>query len=223
MINSTDSRRIVPMSKRQIDEFFDILASYIIPQSELNWKTPLDLVIAVVLSAQCTDKAVNKVTEKLWKYCRTTDDYLQFGEDWIIEQIRTIGLFRNKSKAIIGICRLIKEKFNNEVPDIRKDLESLPGVGRKTANVVLNVIFNQPTIAVDTHIFRVANRVGLAKAKTPIETEKILLQKLPEHHLKAAHHYLILHGRYTCKARRPECWRCKVKHCCNYPDKTQAV
>ena len=204
------------MSKKQVDEFFDILASNIVPKSELNWKTPLDLVIAVVLSAQCTDKAVNRVTLNLWKHCRTPEDYIRLGEDRIIEHIRSIGLFRNKSKAIIGICQALKERFNNTVPDNRRDLQSMPGIGRKTANVILNVVFNQPTLAVDTHIFRVANRIGLTHSKTPEATEKALLKKIPERHLKAAHHYLILHGRYTCKARRPDCWHCKVSHCCNY-------
>ena len=221
MATNISRKRIPAMSKAQVAEFFEILASFITPKSELNWETPLDLVVAVVLSAQCTDKAVNKVTSELWKHCRTPDDYLRLGEERIIEFIRSIGLFRNKGKAIIGICRLVKEKFNNGIPSDRNGLESLPGVGRKTANVILNVIFDQPTLAVDTHIFRVANRIGLADAKTPRTTEDVLLKKIPKKYLKAAHHYLILHGRYTCKARRPECWRCKVNHCCNYPNKLE--
>ena len=208
-----------PMSKEKIETFFDILSTHIVPKSELNWQTPLDLLIAVVLSAQCTDKAVNKVTRELWKACRTPDDYLELGENGIIEIIRSIGLFRNKAKSIIGINKQIKEKFNNQIPDTRESLMTLPGVGRKTANVVLNVVFGQPTLAVDTHIFRIANRIGLVTAKNPNETEIALLKKIPEKHLKSAHHYLILHGRYVCKARKPDCPHCKVNKCCNYPEK----
>ena len=211
-----------PLSKSQILEMFDRFSTYIVPESELQWETPLDLLIAVVLSAQCTDKAVNKATPGLWDVCRTPDDYIELGEDQIAQKIQSIGLYRNKTKAIIGISRLLKEKFNNLVPNNRLDLQSLPGVGRKTANVVLNVLFDQPTLAVDTHIFRVANRMGLAKGKTPEAIEKKLLLKIPKKHLKPAHHYLILHGRYTCKARRPECWHCKVSDCCNYTQKTES-
>ncbi len=212
-----------PLNSARIKNFFDTLSSYIVPESELNWSTPLDLVIAVVLSAQCTDKAVNKATPGLWKHCRTAEDYLNFGEDRIRNSIRSIGLYKNKAKSIIGICQLIKEKFNNVVPDNREDLQSMPGIGRKTANVVLNVLYDQPALAVDTHIFRVANRVGLADAKTPEATEKILLKKIPGAHLKPAHHYLILHGRYTCKARKPLCTDCRVFDFCNYPYKSDYV
>ena len=208
-----------PLSKTQIKHFFDTLASYIVPESELNWSTPLDLVVAVVLSAQCTDKAVNKATPYLWKKCRSAEDYLAFGEESIQQCIRSIGLYKNKAKSIIGIAKMVKETFNNVIPDNREDLQSMPGVGRKTANVILNVLYNQPTLAVDTHIFRVANRIGLASAKTPEAIEKILLRKIPKKHLKEAHHYLILHGRYTCKARKPECNQCKVIEYCNYPHK----
>lgn len=210
---------VKPMSKRKIENFFDILASFIVPESELNWESPLDLVIAVVLSAQCTDKAVNKATAELWKRCRTADDYLELGEAGLTGYIRSIGLFRNKAKSILGICRAMNERFDNRVPDNREDLQSLPGVGRKTANVVLNVLFGQPTLAVDTHIFRVANRVGLATGNTPEAIEKILLKKIPKKHLHGAHHYLILHGRYTCKARKPNCVECRVSEYCNYPEK----
>ncbi len=220
---TTKEKKAKPLNSIQIKSFFDILSSYIIPESELNWSTPLDLVIAVVLSAQCTDKAVNKATPELWKQCRTADDYLNFGEENIRNCIRSIGLYKNKAKSIIGISRLIKEKFNNIVPDNRDDLQSMPGVGRKTANVVLNVLFDQPTLAVDTHIFRVANRIGLASAKTPEGIEKILLKKIPKTHLKPAHHYLILHGRYTCKARKPLCSSCRVFGFCNYPHKSDVV
>ncbi len=212
--------RTKALAKDEISEFFNTLSIYITPESELKWTTPLDLVVAVVLSAQCTDKAVNKATAELWKHCRTTGDYIALGEVALSDCIRSIGLFRNKARSILGICEMIEEKFENEVPNNREDLQSMPGIGRKTANVVLNVLFNQPTLAVDTHIFRVANRIGLAKGKTPEAVEKALLPKIPSEYRKSAHHYLILHGRYTCKARRPLCKSCKVSHCCNYPDKT---
>ena len=207
------------MTKDEISEFFNTLSTYIVPESELKWTTPLDLVVAVVLSAQCTDKAVNKTTAELWKHCRTPDDYIALGEDALRDCIRSIGLFRSKTRSILGICEAIKGKFDNKVPDNRDDLQSMPGVGRKTANVILNVLFDQPTLAVDTHIFRVANRIGLAKGKTPEVVEKALLPKIPLEYRKSAHHYLILHGRYTCKARQPLCFSCKVSHCCNYPEK----
>ncbi len=211
------------MTQRAIAAFFDTLSQTIEPRSELNWKTPLDLTIAVVLSAQATDVSVNKVTGPLWQRCRTTTDYLELGEAGLREYIKSIGLFRNKAKAIIGLCAKLQETFDDRIPANREDLQSLPGVGRKTANVILNVVFNQPTLAVDTHIFRVANRIGLAAAKTPEAIEKILVKKIPEKHLQAAHHYLILHGRYTCKARRPLCEQCTVWKCCNYPAKSTNV
>lgn len=210
-----------PMTRAQIESFFDTLAERITPESELNWETPLDLTIAVVLSAQCTDKAVNKATAELWNVCRTPQDYLKLGEEQVREYIRSIGLFRNKAKAIIGICETLLEKHEGEVPGTRQELQAMPGIGRKTANVILNVAFGQPTLAVDTHIFRVANRTGMAKAKTPDKTEQALLKKIPEKHLYNAHHYLILHGRYTCKARKPDCPACPVRDCCNFPAKTQ--
>ncbi len=221
------SKRVVnpvkPLTRNQIDAAFRTFASYIVPESELNWTTPLDLVVAVVLSAQATDKAVNKATVDLWRVCRTTDDYIALGEDGLKDYIRTIGLYQSKAKAIIGLCRRIKENFNDEIPGTRESLQSLPGVGRKTANVILNVIFNEPTLAVDTHVFRIANRMGLASARTPEGVEKILVQKVPAEYMQHAHHYLILHGRYTCKARRPECGVCKVSCYCNYPNKTDAM
>jgi len=203
----------------EVDYFFTELARLIDPKSELNWRTPLDLLVAVVLSAQATDKSVNKVTEELWRQCRSPEDYLELGQDKLQEAIQTIGLFRNKARSIIGICRILLERHAGRVPDTREALEALPGVGRKTANVVLNVVFGQPTLAVDTHVFRVANRCGLVRAETPLKTEEKLLARIPERFLLHAHHYLILHGRYTCMARKPACDCCPVRQWCQYPDK----
>jgi endonuclease-3 len=208
------------MTKAQIESFFEVLSDRITPETELNWKTPLDLTIAVVLSAQCTDKAVNKATAPMFKACRTPDDYINLGEEAVRERIKSIGLFRNKAKAIVGLCLAIRDQFSGEVPDNREDLQSLPGVGRKTANVILNVVFGQPTLAVDTHIFRVTNRIGMVRAKNPEATELALLKKIPEPYMRDAHHYLILHGRYTCKARKPLCGDCSVYDACNYRDKS---
>ena len=210
------------MTNAQVQSFFDTLAERIIPKSELNWETPLDLVIAVVLSALCTDKAVNKATDSLFRACRTPQDYLDLGEEGLIDYIRSIGLFRNKARSVIGLCRIIRDEYHNEVPGEREKLEALPGVGRKTANVVLNVAFGQPTLAVDTHIQRVANRTGMVCEKTPTKTELALLKRIPKEHLYHAHHYLILHGRYTCVARKPKCESCPVVPFCNSTDKPTA-
>jgi endonuclease-3 len=210
------------LARDEIDAFFAILAERIDPKAELEWETPFDLLIAVVLSAQCTDRNVNRVTERLRRLYPTPQSYLDLGEDALQEEIRSIGLFRNKARSIIGICRQLRERFGGEVPRDRTDLESLPGVGRKTANVVLNVAFGEPTLAVDTHVFRVANRAGLARAKNPLETERQLLKKVPQRFMLHAHHYLILHGRYTCKARKPNCQECPVRSLCTWPDKTLA-
>jgi len=216
--------KVKALSAGQIKEFLQILARDIIPESELHWESPLDLVIAVVLSAQCTDKAVNKVTDVMFKKLRTPQDYLTAGEDQISEFIKSIGLFRNKTRSILGLCQRLQDEFNNTLPRSREELQTLPGVGPKTANVILNVLYKEPVMAVDTHIFRLANRCGFVKSKTPESTEEPLMKKIPASFRLHAHHYLILHGRYVCKARRPECWRCQVSHCCNYPDKnTQAV
>ncbi len=211
--------RIRRMTKAQIAECFAIFAKTIEPKSELKWESPLDLVIAVLLSAQATDIGVNKATRPLFARCRSCEDYLELGEEGVREAIKTIGLFRNKAKHVIGLCHLLLNEHGGEVPSDREALERLPGVGRKTANVVLNVCFNQATLAVDTHIFRVANRMGFCDEKTPLATEQALLKKIPPEHLKPAHHYLILHGRYTCKARKPICSACTVRACCNYTDK----
>jgi endonuclease-3 len=207
------------LQKNRIEKLFDILAEHIVPESELQWNCPLNLVIAVVLSAQCTDKNVNRATSGFFEDYQTPEAYLKLGEARLREKIKSIGLYKAKAKNIIGLCRMIKDDFHGEVPNTREDLQKLPGVGRKTANVVLNVLYDQPTMAVDTHIFRLANRIGLTRTKTPEATELALLKRIPEKHLKEAHHYLILHGRYVCKARNPDCGNCLIRQYCNYPDK----
>jgi endonuclease-3 len=208
------------MTAKQVERLFAILAEHIVPKAELDWETPLDLLVAVVLSAQSTDKAVNRITASLRQECRTPEEYLELGEEGLQERIRTIGLFRNKAKSIIGLCERLAAEHEGSVPRTREALQALPGVGRKTANVVLNVAFGQPVIAVDTHIFRVANRVGLTCEKTPEKTELALLKRVPERYLKNAHHYLLLHGRYTCTARKPACGTCPARPVCLWPGKT---
>ncbi len=189
------------------------------PKSELRWKNPYTLLVAVVLSAQATDKGVNKATEKLFEVADTPQKMLALGEEGLREYIRTIGLYRNKARHIIGLSKMLVEKHGGRVPRDRAALEALPGVGRKSANVVLNAAFGEPVIAVDTHVFRVANRTGLARAKTPLAVEKLLLRAIPAEYLHDAHHWLVLHGRYVCKARRPECGRCIVCDLCKWPEK----
>ncbi len=189
------------------------------PTTELEYHSPFELLIAVMLSAQATDVSVNKATRKLFAVANTPEAILALGEEGLKRYIRTIGLFNTKARNIIATCKILIERFGGQVPDNRKDLESLPGVGRKTANVVLNTAFGQPTMAVDTHIFRVANRTGLAPGKTPLAVEKKLLQVVPREYLQNAHHWLILHGRYICTARRPRCHRCPIADLCEYPDK----
>ena len=186
------------------------------PQTELNYETSFELLIAVILSAQATDVGVNKATARLFPVANTPESILALGLDGLKSYIRTIGLFNSKAENIIKTCRILLEEHGGEVPRTREELERLPGVGRKTANVILNTAFGEPTIAVDTHIFRVANRTGLAKGKTPLEVEKRLVRLTPEEFMKDAHHWLILHGRYVCKARRPECWRCPIVEWCEY-------
>ncbi len=204
----------------EIEAFFAILAERIDPKPELAWETPFDLLIAVVLSAQCTDRNVNRVTARLRPRYPRPEDYLALGEERLQEEIRSIGLYRNKARSILGLCRELRDRYHGEVPQTREELEALPGVGRKTANVVLNVAFGQPTLAVDTHVFRVANRTGLVRATNPLETERQLLTKVPQGVMLHAHHYLILHGRYTCKARKPDCAVCPVASLCTWPSKT---
>ncbi len=192
------------------------------PTTELNYSNPFELLVAVILSAQSTDKGVNKATEKLFQVADTPEKMLALGEEGLKEHIKTIGLFNTKAKNIIATSRLLVEQYHSQVPDNREALESLPGVGRKTANVVLNTAFGHPTMAVDTHIFRVANRTGIAPGKTPLEVEKKLLKFIPEEFLKDAHHWLILLGRYTCVARKPRCGECIICDLCEYRKKPEA-
>jgi endonuclease III len=208
-------------SKREVREFYRRLAATRpIPQTELEFISPFTLLVAVVLSAQATDTGVNKATPALFALADTPDKMLALGEERLVELIRTIGLFRTKAKNLMALSRILVEQYEGEVPRARAALESLPGVGRKTANVVLNVAFGEPTIAVDTHIFRVANRTGLAPGKTPLAVELALEACTPAEYKRYAHHWLILHGRYVCKARKPECPDCVVADLCRYGAKT---
>ena len=190
------------------------------PTTELGYSSPFELLVAVILSAQATDIGVNKATKILYPVANTPQAILDLGVNRLKQFIRTIGLFNVKAENIIKTCRALLEKHDGEVPRTREELEALPGVGRKTANVILNTAFGQPTIAVDTHIFRVANRTGLAKGKTPLEVEMRLTKLTPEEFMQDAHHWLILHGRYICKARKPECPNCVIADQCEYRPKT---
>ena len=192
------------------------------PSTELDWIDPFELLIAVVLSAQATDVSVNKATAKLFPVANTPKKILALGTTRLKRYIRTIGLFNSKAENIIKTCRILIEEHGSQVPRTREALEKLPGVGRKTANVILNTAFGEPTIAVDTHIFRVANRTRMAKGKNPLEVELRLTRLTPPEFRKDAHHWLILHGRYVCKARKPECLRCVIADLCEFPDKTPA-
>ncbi len=189
------------------------------PTTELEYDSPFELLIAVILSAQATDVSVNKATTKLYPVAHTPESIFELGVDGLTPYIRTIGLFNSKAANIIKTCRLLIDKHDGEVPRSRKELEELPGVGRKTANVILNTAFGEPTIAVDTHIYRVSNRTGLAKGKTPLDVEKRLVRLTPEEFRKDAHHWLILHGRYVCKARKPLCSECPIIEWCEYTKK----
>ncbi|QQR39086.1 endonuclease III [Devosia rhizoryzae] len=190
------------------------------PKGELDYVNAFTLLVAVVLSAQATDVGVNKATKRLFELAPTPAAMVALGEEGITEHIRTIGLYRGKAKNVFALSQLLLEKHGGDVPSEREALEALPGVGRKTANVVLNIFFKQPTIAVDTHLFRVSNRTGLAPAPTPLAVEQKLLKIVPERFMLHAHHWLILHGRYICKARTPECWRCPIREWCLYEPKT---
>ena len=192
------------------------------PQSELEYDSPFELLVAVVLSAQATDKSVNLATRKLYAVANTPQAILTLGEDGLIPYIQTIGLFRTKAKNVVGLARMLLDQHDGVVPRDRDALQALPGVGRKTANVVLNVAFGEPTIAVDTHIFRVANRTGIAPGKDVEEVERKLEKFVPDEFRLHAHHWLILHGRYVCKARKPECWRCSIAPWCEFKPKTPA-
>ena len=190
------------------------------PRTELDFVNPFTLVVAVALSAQATDVGVNKATKRLFAVADTPEKMLALGEEGVAGYIKTIGLWRNKAKNVIALSRKIIDEFGGEVPRTRDELTTLPGVGRKTANVVLNEAFGEPTIAVDTHIFRVSNRTGLAPGKTPDHVEAGLERITPAEFKKGAHHWLILHGRYVCKARTPECWQCAISHLCAHKPKT---
>ena len=191
------------------------------PTTELEYASTFQLLIAVILSAQATDKSVNLATRKLFADAPTAQSMQALGEETLAGYINRIGLYRTKAKNVIATCRLLTEQYGGDVPRSREALEALPGVGRKTANVVLNTAFGEPTIAVDTHIFRVANRTRLATGKTPLAVELKLLKAVPREFRQDAHHWLILHGRYVCKARKPECWRCAIADLCDYGDKTE--
>ena len=192
------------------------------PKGELHSRNVFTFLVAVVLSAQATDEGVNRATSKLFEIADTPAKMIELGEDRLRDHIKTIGLFRAKAKNVIALSRQLIDRHGAEVPNDREALEALPGVGRKTANVVLNSAFGHPTIAVDTHIFRLGNRIGLAPGKTPLEVEMKLLKAVPEVHRLQAHHWLILHGRYVCKARKPECWRCLIADLCLFKPKTPA-
>jgi endonuclease III len=213
-----------PFSKRAAGELYRRLAATRpIPQTELAFQSPFTLLVAVVLSAQATDAGVNKATPALFALADTPQRMLALGEDRVAELIRTIGLYRTKAKNLVALSRILVERHDGTVPRDRALLEALPGVGRKTANVVLNVAFGEPTIAVDTHIFRVANRTGLAPGKTPLAVEAALEASTPVKYKRYAHHWLILHGRYVCLARKPLCPQCVIADLCRYPAKTGAA
>lgn len=190
------------------------------PKTELEYSTPFELLVAVVLSAQATDVGVNKATRRLYPVANTPQAIAALGVETLKSYISTIGLFNTKAANVIALCERLVREHGGEVPRDRAALEALPGVGRKTANVVLNTAFSEPTMAVDTHIFRVANRTGLAPGKNVLAVEQALLKRIPAEFLQDAHHWLILHGRYTCKARKPECWRCPIRDVCRFKDKT---
>ena len=212
------------MKPAVIPEFFARLAKAMPePETELQYDNVYQLLVAVVLSAQATDAGVNRATGPLFKKVKTPAQMVALGEKGLVEHIKTIGLFRNKARNTIALSQLLIERHGGEVPRDHAALQDLPGVGRKTANVVMNVAFGEPTIAVDTHIFRVGNRTGLAPGKNPLEVELKLLKRVPAEYRLHAHHWLILHGRYTCKARKPECPRCLVNDLCTFKGKTTAV
>jgi endonuclease-3 len=208
------------MKKEHIAEMFKRLKkNNPEPTTELNYQSPFELLIAVILSAQATDKGVNKATEKLFPVANTPEKVLALKESGLKKYIKTIGLYNSKARNIIKTCKILVEEHNSKVPENRVSLEALPGVGRKTANVILNTAFGQPTIAVDTHIFRVSNRTGLAPGKNVVEVEKKLLEVVPKRYKQDAHHWLILHGRYTCVARKPRCGACVIEDLCEFDEK----
>lgn len=208
------------MTKKQIQTFFERLREQRPnPKTELNYSSPFELLVAVTLSAQATDVSVNKATDKLFPVANTPEAIYALGVEGLKEYIKTIGLYNSKAVNVIKACEMLIKKHNSVVPDNRADLEALPGVGRKTANVVLNTAFGQPTMAVDTHIFRVGNRTGLAVGKNVLEVEHRLVKVIPKEFIIDSHHWLILHGRYCCIARKPKCHECVVADVCNWPDR----
>ena len=210
------------MNKNKISDIFSrFREKNPAPKTELRYHNNFTLLVAVVLSAQATDKGVNKATPALFELADTPEKMVTLGEDKIRELIKTIGLYKNKAKNVFALSQMLVDEFDSEIPKTREELERLPGVGRKTANVVLNVAFDKPTMAVDTHIFRVSNRIGLTKAKNPLQTEEQLLKKIPSEFMEHAHHWLILHGRYTCIARKPKCGECMIEDLCEFKEKTQ--
>jgi len=213
-------RKTPRMTKAEVRAFIEALATHNpAPETELSYTDPFTLLVAVVLSAQATDVSVNRATATLFKVAPTPKAMIALGVDGVASHIRSIGLWQTKAKNVVQLARELEARHGGQVPADRDALEALPGVGRKTANVVLNVAFDQATMAVDTHIFRVGNRTGLAPGKTPREVEDALLKRIPPERLRDSHHWLILHGRYVCKARRPECWRCAGATWCRYGDK----
>lgn len=211
------------MQASQIERFFATLrAANPSPVTELEYTSVFELLCAVLLSAQATDVGVNKATRKLFPVANTPQAMLDLGLDGLESYIKTIGLYHSKAKHLLETCRILVERHGGQVPRTREALEALPGVGRKTANVVLNVAFGEPTMAVDTHIFRVSNRTGLAPGKNPLAVEQALLRNVPAEYRVHAHHWLILHGRYVCQARKPQCWRCAVSDVCEFDKKAMA-
>lgn len=211
------------MTKTQIAQFFASLqAANPHPQTELEYASVFELLVAVLLSAQATDVSVNKATRRLFPVANTPQKILDLGQDALEGHIKTIGLYHSKARHLLQTCRMLIDQHQGRVPHTREALEALPGVGRKTANVVLNVAFGEPTMAVDTHLFRLANRTGMAPGKTPLEVEQGLLARIPPQYLVDAHHWLILHGRYVCQARTPKCWQCSVAAPCGFANKTPA-
>ncbi|WP_169566960.1 endonuclease III [Sneathiella limimaris] len=212
------------MKKADIEEFFRRMSeANPEPKGELDYVNPFTLLVAVVLSAQATDVGVNKATGPLFAVADTPEKMLALGEDTVRDYIKSIGLYKTKAKNVIKLCEALIRDHNSEVPQTREELEKLAGVGRKTANVVLNIAFGQPTIAVDTHLFRLGNRTGIAPGKTPLEVEKKLEKRIPKAYLRHAHHWLILHGRYVCKARKPDCPACIVEDLCKFKGKTTSA
>jgi endonuclease-3 len=216
-------RKTKPMTRAEVRGFIEALATHNpAPETELSFADPFQLLVAVVLSAQATDLSVNRATETLFKVAPAPKTMIALGVDGVASYIRSIGLWQTKARNVVALSQELEDKHNGTVPADRAALEALPGVGRKTANVVLNVAFGESTMAVDTHIFRLGNRTGLAPGKTPRDVEDGLLKRIPPERLRDSHHWLILHGRYVCKARRPECWRCVATEWCHYGDKQDA-